>query len=135
MWFIIRAAFCVGIVFSMTPGAEKAGDAVNLPALATSLTSEATQGVVDAALQTCKNDPKFCFEMAFLLGARSVVLCGFELEAPAYLTLQRLPRELFASPADIVSHPSARQRRPGSGRASTRDRSGTEFQGFPRHLL
>ena len=69
MWFIIRAAFCVGIVFSMTPGAEKAGDAVNLPALATSLTSEATQGVVDAALQTCKNDPKFCFEMAQRLAA------------------------------------------------------------------
>jgi hypothetical protein len=60
---------------------------------------------------------------------------GFEFEAPGYLTLQRLPRELFASPAGIVSHPSARQRRPGSDCAWIRDRSGTEFQGFPRHLL
>ena len=69
MWFIIRATFCVGIVFSMTPGAETASEAVDLPALATSLTAQATRGVADAALATCKNDPKFCFEMAQRLAA------------------------------------------------------------------
>src|SRR5262249_61805585 len=38
-------------------------------------------------------DRTFCYEMAFRLGARSVVLCGFELEAPAYLVV----REEFKS--------------------------------------
>jgi hypothetical protein len=62
MWFIIRAAFCVGVVFSMVPGAQTSG----VPALALSgaLAVPAMSDVVDGALSICKSDPKLCFEVA-----------------------------------------------------------------------
>lgn len=62
MWFIIRAAFCVGVVFTMVPGAETSG----LPSLALSgaLAVPAVSEVVDGALSMCKSDPKLCFEVA-----------------------------------------------------------------------
>jgi hypothetical protein len=62
MWFIIRAAFCIGVVFSMTPGAETSGTAVS--AMPSALALPAIGEVVDGALSICKSDPKLCFEVA-----------------------------------------------------------------------
>jgi hypothetical protein len=64
MWFIIRAAFCIGIVFSMAPGPETNGEPGTAPSLAGLLATPVMRDVVDGALSTCKSDPKFCFEMA-----------------------------------------------------------------------
>jgi hypothetical protein len=62
MWFIIRAAFCVGLVFYMVPGADTSG----LPSLSLSSTIAvpSMNEVVDGALSMCKSDPKLCFEVA-----------------------------------------------------------------------
>ena len=62
MWFIIRAAFCIGVVFSMTPGAETGSDA--LSALSNTLAAPAIGDIADGAISICKSDPKLCFEMA-----------------------------------------------------------------------
>ena len=62
MWFIIRTVFCIGIVFSLTPGGETIDEA-NVPAvLATA--GPATRQVVDGALLACTNDPKHCLDAA-----------------------------------------------------------------------
>ena len=62
MWFIIRATFCVGVVFSMAPEPQTNGAAA--PSLADTLAAPAMRSLVDGALTTCNKDPKFCFDMA-----------------------------------------------------------------------
>jgi hypothetical protein len=62
MWFIIRATFCVGVVFSMTPGAEMS--VTPIAALSSTLPVPAMGDVVDGAISICERDPKLCFELA-----------------------------------------------------------------------
>jgi hypothetical protein len=70
MWFIVRVAFCVGLVFSMTPGAEVIDDAGKAPAALAATAALGMRDLVDGALQTCSNDAKPCIEATRLL-ARS----------------------------------------------------------------
>ena len=60
---IIRAAFCIGVVFSMTPDAGTSG-LPSLSAVSGALGVPAVSEVVDGALTMCKSDPKLCFEVA-----------------------------------------------------------------------
>lgn len=84
MWFIIRAVFCIGVVFSMAPGFGAGGDAGSAPSIAGALASPALTGLVDGALTVCKSDPKFCFDMAQRLVA---VEAGESAASPAKATV------------------------------------------------
>ncbi len=64
MWFIIRAAFCVGIVFSMLPGPGATSEPGATPSLSSAFVPPAMRELADGALSFCKNDPKFCLDMA-----------------------------------------------------------------------
>ena len=63
MWFIIRTVFCIGIVFSLTPGGE-AIDEANVPAVLATAAGPATRQVADGAFLACTNDPKHCLDAA-----------------------------------------------------------------------
>jgi hypothetical protein len=62
MWFIIRTVFCVGLVFSMTPGEEVIDDAGKAPAALATVAAPTMRDLVDGALSACRNDPKLCLE-------------------------------------------------------------------------
>jgi hypothetical protein len=86
MWFIIRAAICIGVVFSMAPGAETSVAPVT--ALTSTLAAPAMGDIVDGALSICKSDPKLCFEVAQRLAGldgsepvRSAAMAGIANEA------------------------------------------------------
>jgi hypothetical protein len=64
MWFIIRAAFCVGVVFSMTPGGQVIDEAGGTEAALSAFAAPAVRELANGALSTCKSDPKLCLEAA-----------------------------------------------------------------------
>jgi hypothetical protein len=66
MWFIIRAAFCVGVVFSMLPG-DGATDGRGASSFSEALMTPLGRDLFDGALSICNRDPKFCFDMAHRL--------------------------------------------------------------------
>ena len=69
MWFIIRAVFCVGLVYSLTPGAEVAGEAMAVPHALAGAAAPAIRNAVEGAVATCTNEPKLCLEAAQLLAS------------------------------------------------------------------
>ncbi|MFI5012876.1 MAG: hypothetical protein ACHQAY_11055 [Hyphomicrobiales bacterium] len=75
MWFIIRAAFCVGIVFSMTPSGEVIDDTGNAAAALVAVATPAMHDLADGVLSACKSEAKLCLEAAQrFAGAGSDVL-------------------------------------------------------------
>ena len=64
MWFVIRAAFCVGVVFSMTPGGEVIDEAGGREAALSAFAAPAMRELANGALSTCKSDAKLCLEAA-----------------------------------------------------------------------
>ncbi|SDR52510.1 hypothetical protein SAMN05519103_04526 [Rhizobiales bacterium GAS113] len=64
MWFIIRTAICVGIVFSMTEGQSVIGDLEAAPTTLAAMAPAGMRDLVGGALSACKSDPKFCLEAA-----------------------------------------------------------------------
>jgi hypothetical protein len=65
MWFIIRCAFCVGLVYSIATGEQGIGDVRDSASAAlASLTSPAERALLGSGLAACENDTKFCLEAA-----------------------------------------------------------------------
>ena len=65
MWFIIRSAFCVGLVYSIASGEQGIGDVRgNASAALASLANPAARALLGSALTACENDTKFCLEAA-----------------------------------------------------------------------
>jgi hypothetical protein len=71
MWLIIRAAFCVGMVFSMTPGAETIGENGGAAAALTAVAGPGMRDLVNGALSACKGEPALCLEAAQRLASLS----------------------------------------------------------------
>jgi hypothetical protein len=69
MWFIIRVVFCVGLVYSLTPGAEVANEAIAMPHALVRAAAPAMRNAVEGAVATCTNEPKLCLEAAQLLAS------------------------------------------------------------------
>ncbi|MBV9135877.1 MAG: hypothetical protein JO357_02355 [Hyphomicrobiales bacterium] len=69
MWFLVRAAFCIGLVYSLTPDADVARDARAPPAALTQSAAPAFRHSADGAIATCSEDPKLCLEAAQLLAS------------------------------------------------------------------
>jgi hypothetical protein len=68
MWFIIRVVFCVGLVYSLTPGAEVANEAIAMPHALVRAAAPAMRNAVEGAVATCTN-AKLCLEAAQLLAS------------------------------------------------------------------
>jgi len=61
MWFIIRATFCIGVVFSMTPGGKGLDELRETPAaMLAAVAGPGMRELVEGALASCKNEPKPC---------------------------------------------------------------------------
>jgi hypothetical protein len=69
MWFIIRVVFCVGLVYSLTPGVEVADEAIAVPQALVQAAAPAMRNTVEGAVATCTNEPKLCLEAAQLLAS------------------------------------------------------------------
>ncbi|MBV9566656.1 MAG: hypothetical protein JO172_00820 [Hyphomicrobiales bacterium] len=69
MWFVIRAAFCIGLVYSLTPDTDVARDARTVPAALVQTAATSFRHVMEGAVSTCSNDPKPCLEAAQLLAS------------------------------------------------------------------
>lgn len=69
---MIRVAFCVGLVYSLTPAADVAVDTSAARGALAQASAPALREVAEGAVATCANEPKLCLEAAQLLaGARS----------------------------------------------------------------
>jgi len=64
MWFIIRVAFCVGVVFSMIPGVEATDAQGAASSMTGALVAPAMRELAAGTLSLCNSDPKLCLEMA-----------------------------------------------------------------------
>ncbi|MBV9519125.1 MAG: hypothetical protein JO068_13495 [Hyphomicrobiales bacterium] len=69
MWFVIRAAFCIGLVYSLTPNMDVTRNASVVPEALVQAAAPAVRHVVNGAVSTCSNDPKLCLEAAQLLAS------------------------------------------------------------------
>jgi prophage DNA circulation protein len=69
MWFIIRAAFCIALIYSLTPGAELADEATALPQALAQAAAPAMRNAAHDAVAICTNEPKLCLEAAQLLAS------------------------------------------------------------------
>jgi hypothetical protein len=96
MWFIIRSAFCVGLVYSMSTGEQGMGDFRNIATAAlSSLGTPAERALVGSARFACENDAKFCLEVARRLAsgdsAKSATQAQFNLVSDTLTAADRLP--------------------------------------------
>jgi hypothetical protein len=69
MWFVIRTAFCIGVVYSLTPDAEVAGDARAVASSLVEVAAPAVRNAMEDAAATCTREPKLCLEAAQLLAS------------------------------------------------------------------
>ncbi len=69
MWFIIRAAFCIGVIYWLTPGAELTDGSIAGPRALVQAAAPALRDALQGALATCSNEPKLCLEAAELLAS------------------------------------------------------------------
>ena len=72
MWFMIRVAFCVGLVYSLTPATDAAFEAGDVRGALVQASAAPMREVAGAAVAACASEPKLCLEAAQLLaGTRS----------------------------------------------------------------
>jgi hypothetical protein len=65
MWFIIRSAFCVGLVYSIATGEQGIGDVRDsASATLSSLAGPGERALLGSAIAVCENDTKFCLDAA-----------------------------------------------------------------------
>jgi hypothetical protein len=78
MWFIIRTAFCVGVVFSMAPGGDASTELGSAQAALSALAAPSLRNLAEGAFSICQNDTKLCLEAAQRLAG-----LGGDLALPA----------------------------------------------------
>jgi hypothetical protein len=73
MWFVIRVAFCVALVYSLTPAADVGVEASAVRTALVQASAPRMREAVEGAVATCTNESKLCLEAAQLLaGTRNV---------------------------------------------------------------
>jgi hypothetical protein len=119
MWFMLRAAFCIAVVFSMAPGNDGAGGPVASGSLSSRLPQAAMREIVDGALSVCSGDPKLCLELAQRLAGFE----GGETVLPK-AKLARPEPDRLVSDTLTASDRAAAWRGSATARPSARLRSG-----------
>ncbi|MBV8765475.1 MAG: hypothetical protein JO137_04070 [Hyphomicrobiales bacterium] len=97
MWFMIRVAFCVGLVYSFTPATDVTSEASAVRTALVQASAAPLREVAEGAVAACARAPKLCLEGAQLLaGARSAnptaSKSGSESERPIADTLTAADR-------------------------------------------